>query len=358
MAMSGDVLKSKQHYEILDGLRGVAAIAVVTFHFMEIVISDYSRNFIGHGFLAVDFFFCLSGFVIAYAYDSRIGSMGLKQFFISRLIRLHPLVVLGTVLGLTGFLWDPFTPTPAGYGVGKITLLFLTGILMIPYPVVAERWLNNFNLNAPSWSLFWEYVANIVYGLLLWKLPRRILLVLLCIAAAGLVYVGYTAGNMMGGWSGGTFWQGGARISYGFLAGMLVYRYHIIISNKLGFIGLSVLLLAALMMPHFKYNWLAETGVVLLYFPLLVALGAGAGLHSAVQGLCNFLGKLSYPLYMTHYMVMFVFSGYLLKYKPDNAQITWIVIIGLILLVGFAWLVMVLFDTPVRKYFSNLRGNS
>jgi len=356
--MKGDLLQSKQHYEILDGLRGVAAIAVVTFHFMEIIISDYSKNFIGHGFLAVDFFFCLSGFVIAYAYDSRIGSMGLKAFFTSRLIRLHPLVVLGTVLGLIGFLWDPFTPMPAGYGLGKITLLFLTGILMIPYPVVAERWLNNFNLNAPSWSLFWEYVANIVYGVVLWKLPRRVLLVLLCLAAAWVGYVSYTAGNLMGGWSGETFWQGGARISYGFLAGMLVYRYKIIIKNKLGFIGLSVLLLAALMMPHVKYNWLAEALVVIVYFPLLVALGAGAGLHAKVQGLCNFLGKLSYPLYMTHYMVMFMFAGYLLKYKPDHTQLTWVVIIGLILLIGFAYLVMVLFDTPVRKYLTKLRNIS
>ncbi|MDR3712836.1 MAG: hypothetical protein P4L51_08475 [Puia sp.] len=52
---------------------------------MEIVFSDYSKNFIGHGFLAVDFFFCLSGFVIAYAYDGRIEKMGLVAFFRARL---------------------------------------------------------------------------------------------------------------------------------------------------------------------------------------------------------------------------------------------------------------------------------
>lgn len=85
------ILKTKQHFEILDGLRGIAALAVVTFHFMEVAYSDYSQNFIGHGFLAVDFFFCLSGFVIGYAYDDRIGKMGVAEFFKSRLIRLHPL---------------------------------------------------------------------------------------------------------------------------------------------------------------------------------------------------------------------------------------------------------------------------
>lgn len=71
-----DLLKTKQHFQVLDGLRGVAALGVVVFHFMEWVFPDFSRNFIGHGFLAVDFFFCLSGFVIGYAYDHRIEKLG------------------------------------------------------------------------------------------------------------------------------------------------------------------------------------------------------------------------------------------------------------------------------------------
>src|SRR5215213_4364642 len=92
------VLNTKQHFEILDGLRGIAALAVVIFHFMEWVFTDVSKNFIGHGFLAVDFFFCLSGFVIGYAYDDRIAKMGLRRFFTSRIIRLHPLVIAGSIL--------------------------------------------------------------------------------------------------------------------------------------------------------------------------------------------------------------------------------------------------------------------
>ncbi len=112
---SHEILTTKQHFEILDGLRGIAALSVVTFHFMEIVYSDYSKNFIGHGFLAVDFFFCLSGFVIGYAYDDRIRGMGVLEFFKSRLIRLHPLVILGSVIGLLGFLFDPFGGHPELY---------------------------------------------------------------------------------------------------------------------------------------------------------------------------------------------------------------------------------------------------
>src|SRR6478736_62219 len=106
------ILKTKQHFEILDGLRGIAALSVVAFHFMEWVYTDYSRNFIAHGFLAVDFFFCLSGFVIGYAYDDRMAKMGILEFLQSRLIRLHPLVILGSVLGLLAFLFDPLGGHP------------------------------------------------------------------------------------------------------------------------------------------------------------------------------------------------------------------------------------------------------
>src|SRR3546814_17181341 len=94
-----DTLKTKQHFEILDGLRGIAALAIVIFHFMEWIYADFSENFIAHGFLAVDFFFCLSGFVIGYAYDNRMEKMGILEFFKRRLIRLHPLVIFGAEIG-------------------------------------------------------------------------------------------------------------------------------------------------------------------------------------------------------------------------------------------------------------------
>jgi peptidoglycan/LPS O-acetylase OafA/YrhL len=356
---NSNLLKSKQHYEVLDGLRGVAALVVVTFHFMEMAIFDYSKNFVGHGFLAVDFFFCLSGFVIAYAYDNRIGQMGIAEFFKSRLIRLHPLVVLGSVLGLITFLIDPFFPPPVAYTAGRIALIFILSILMIPNPMMQERTYNLFTFNAPAWSLFWEYVANIVYATVLWRLNKRILLIIALLAAAALAYVGYTAGNVMGGWGKDTFWHGFARVSFSFTAGMVVYRYHGIIKNKLGFGGMSILLLAALLMPYFKLNWLAELLVVTIWFPLLIALGAGAQPGKYARRLCKFSGNLSYPLYMTHYAVIWVFSNYFNKYKPALVpNVALIIIIALPILIGFAWLAMVLYDIPVRRYLSKVRSKN
>jgi peptidoglycan/LPS O-acetylase OafA/YrhL len=351
---STEILKTKQHFEILDGLRGVAALAVVTFHFMEVAYTDYSQDFIGHGFLAVDFFFCLSGFVIGYAYDDRVGKMGILEFFKSRIIRLHPLVIIGSVLGILGFFLDPFAVYPA-YGAGKLILFFLTSVLLIPYPTMTERYFNLFSFNAPAWSLFWEYVANIFYALVLYRIGRRYLLLLTTLAAVVLCFVGYRAGNLMGGWSGGTFWDGGVRISFSFLAGLLIYRSNWIIKNKLGFIGLAILLFLAFVMPFSKWNWLTEPIVVLLYFPLLIALGAGATLTSGFKKLCVFFGKISYPLYMTHYAFIWIFASYFNKYKPATGQLTLIIIIGVLALVGFAYLVMVLYDIPVRRYLTSKR---
>ncbi|BAU55724.1 acyltransferase family protein [Mucilaginibacter gotjawali] len=348
------ILKTKPHFEILDGLRGVAAISVVCFHFMEIVYSDYSKNFIGHGFLAVDFFFCLSGFVIGYAYDDRIGKMGVVEFFKLRLIRLHPLVLSGSVLGLLAFLFDPFGGHPGLYSAGKIVLIFLCSILMIPFGGMADRGFNLFGINPPAWSLFWEYAANIIYAFVLRRLSRGWLLVLLVPAAAGVCMVCFRAGDLMGGWSMTNFWDGGARIAYSFIAGLLVFRSKWIVKNRLGFTGIAVLLFLAFIMPYGKWNRVTEPLAVLLFFPLVVALGAGATLSKGLKKRCVFAGKLSYPLYMTHYAAMFMFNNYLITHKPSAGWLFLIIPTGMLVLVLISWGIMVLYDIPLRQYLTRL----
>lgn len=343
-------LNTKKHFEILDGLRGVAAVAVVIFHFMENVYLDNSKNFIGHGFLAVDFFFCLSGFVIAYAYDDRLKELGMLTFFKLRLIRLHPLVILGSILGLAGFFIDPFVSNAVDYGLGQFLLLFLSSVFLIPFPVMADRGFNLFGLNPPAWSLFWEYLVNIIYAVVLYRISRKYLLWLTLLATLPVCIICFRAGSIMGGWGGPNFWDGCARVSFSFLAGLLVYRSKWIIKNKLGFIGLSILLVLAFVMPYSKWNFITEPIVVIFYFPLLIALGAGTTLTKHLKSLCIFAGKISYPIYMTHYAAIIVFANYYNKYKPDHLQLTFIITIGTLCLIGFAYLLMVIYDLPLRKY--------
>ncbi|WP_041521906.1 acyltransferase family protein [Gilvimarinus agarilyticus] len=349
-------LNNKPHFEILDGLRGLAAVVVVIFHFMEIVVPDFSRIWIAHGFLAVDFFFCLSGFVIAYAYDTRIANMGLLSFIKVRLIRLQPLVVIGSILGLLTFLFDPYSNLYSVYGFKETATLFITSALLIPYPVMPERYFNLFNLNAPSWSLFWEYIANFLYATVLFKLTRKVLAPLVALAAVGLFYVGWNSGNLLGGWSGGTFFDGMARISFSFLMGMLVYRSNWIIKNKLGLLGMSALLMLAFLTPYSEqWNWLVEPLLVVFYFPLLVSLGAGASLSSSHHKINKFSGDISYPLYMTHYPFLWVFANYVVAEQPNTDELRWVIPVSVILLIALAYVVAKFVDFPIRRYLTKQR---
>ncbi len=349
---SPSLLESKAHFEILDGLRGVAALGIVVFHFIE-MYTPHPDDLIAHAYLAVDFFFCLSGFVVAYAYDDRLPKMGLKKFFKQRLIRLHPLVILGTVLGLLGFILDPFFNQWEAYSGWKMVLLFLASILLIPYPIIAERAFNNFGLNAPAWTLFWEYVANLVYALVLHRLKKIWLLLLAIIAAGGIFYVTITAGNISGGWAGSNFWHGGARVAFSFLAGMCIFRYQFIIKNRLGFPLMALLLSLAFFVPfRDSWNWLVEPVIIIFYFPLLVSLGAGTILNPAHRSICKFSGQISYPLYITHYFVLWAFGNYYAQAQPSHQTLAWVIpslIIGQIII---AYLAMKFYDLPIRKWLS------
>ncbi len=348
---NNEFLHTRPHFEVLDGLRGVAAVAVVVFHFMEIAITELSKNFITHAYLAVDFFFCLSGFVIAYAYDNRMLGMGLVTFVKLRLIRLHPLVVTGAVLGLLSYFFDPYSTLVKQYGTGQGILMFLGACFMIPYPIIKERYYNLFHLNPPTWSLFYEYIANVFYALVLCKIGKKLLWILFIIATVAVLFETHRSNGLGGGWGKEVFWGGPVRVSYSFLAGMVVYRMRWIIQSKLGFVSLSVMLLAALLLPYVtSINQYTDAATVLLYFPLLISLGAGAQVSPGLARLCKFSGDLSYPLYMTHYPFVWIFFSYIAVCKPPMSWLEILIPICVLLLIGWAYLIMVTVDIPIRRY--------
>lgn len=349
---SKDLLKTRTHYIVLDGLRGIAAIAVVIFHFMEFVVPDYADSFIGHAYLAVDFFFCLSGFVVAYAYDSRIKKLGTWEFFKMRLIRLQPMVFIGAIIGLLTFLLDPFHHFYAQYGFRETVTMFLSSAFLIPHPAMPERYNNLFYFNPPTWSLFWEYIANIFYAVILWRLHKKILIPLTILAACTLIYTARQFGNLSIGWGAENWIGGAARLFYSFLAGILVYRNQWLIRNRLGFLGIGFLLAVAFLVPYAdSINWITEPLIVLFYFPLLVALGAGVTLSSGTQPVCKFLGDISYPLYMVHYPFLWVFLSYIETQHPTMRQLYVQIPVITCLLIGFAYLVLKTIDEPIRKYY-------
>lgn len=174
---------TKPHYELLDGLRGVAALLVVFYHIFEglsFAAGGTLITTINHGYLAVDFFFILSGFVISYAYDDRLGkTMSLGNFFKRRLIRLHPMIVMGAVIGALTFCiqgsvqWDG-----TKIATSMVMLALLCAMFFIPaVPGVRYEVRGNgemFPLNGPSWSLFFEYIGNILSRYSFIGYPKRL----------------------------------------------------------------------------------------------------------------------------------------------------------------------------------------
>ena len=148
---------TKQHYEILDSLRGVAAVMVVIFHIFETFSGgNHLKQIVNHGYLAVDFFFVLSGFVIGYAYDDRWGKMTLKGFFKRRIIRLHPMIVMGMIIGAIGF-YISASPTVfpgiSSVPAWKLIAIMLIGFTLLPVPNFMDirGWGEMHPLDGPAW---------------------------------------------------------------------------------------------------------------------------------------------------------------------------------------------------------------
>ena len=367
---------TKPHYELLDGLRGVAALLVVFYHIFEglsFAAGGTVITVINHGYLAVDFFFILSGFVISYAYDNRWGkSFTTRNFFKRRLIRLHPMIVMGAVVGLIAFLiqggvkWDG-THVPVTMAILALicTFFFIPAIPGSCYEIRGNG--EMFPLNGPFWSLFFEYIGNILYALFIRRLSDRQLSILVVCLGIGLAWfalfdvVGY---GMIGvGWTLDSlnFFGGLTRMLFPFTLGMLLSRKFHSFKISGAFWICTVILIILFCIPYIEgkspicMNGLFEIACIALIFPVLIRIGAaGKTTDKLSTSICKFLGDISYPLYAIHYPVMYVFYAWLIDNKLYTFGEIWqaavIIYIGCILL---AYSCLKLYDEPVRKWLSS-----
>jgi peptidoglycan/LPS O-acetylase OafA/YrhL len=361
------VLHPKPRYEILDGLRGVAAIMVLGFHVLEAYATSCFDQLLNHAYLAVDFFFLLSGFVIGYAYDDRWGGMSVSHFLKRRVFRLHPMVVFGTLLGVVLFYFGApgLFPLIGGTPLWKVLLYAVLGILLIPTPprIDIRGWQEMYTLDAPVWTLAFEYFANILYALFVKNFSKTALYALVCVSGGATLYLTLTQGDVIGGWTldAHHLHIGFTRLMYPFFAGLLLYRAGRRIGLRHAFLWCSVLLVAVLVVPRIGgpeslwMNGLYEAVVILAVFPLIVAMGAGGTVKGRFASrLCKLLGDMSYPVYLINYPLCYVHTGWVSDTKVTLAEAGWVpwAVFTATLLLSFA--AMKWYDIPVRKWLGRV----
>jgi peptidoglycan/LPS O-acetylase OafA/YrhL len=376
MIQSSSTFKdTKSHYEILDGLRGVASVMVVMFHTLETFTGgDHAKQIINHGYLAVDFFFVLSGFVIGYAYDDRWGKMGISDFFKRRFIRLHPMIIVGMIIGaVTFYLQDSaFFPGINEVPVTSLLLTMLIGFTLIPVPPSMDirGWSEMHPLNGPAWSLFFEYIGNILYALFVRRLSNTILAILVFLAGAALIHLAVTSpsGDLIGGWSldPTQLRIGFTRLLYPFFAGLLLSRVVKPTQISHAFLWCSALLIIILAMPRIGdpstlwMNGLYDSLSIAVVFPFIVYLGASGQVTGRFSRINKFLADISYPIYIIHYPLIYMFMAWVANNKisltgPSPVLITEVIAVSLALLlvtIALAYACVKLYDEPVRKWLT------
>lgn len=369
---------SKPHYALLDGLRGVAALLVVWYHIFEGFQFAGNKpviDFINHGYLAVDFFFILSGFVVGYAYDNRWGkTLTLGGFFRRRLIRLQPMVCMGAVIGAASFLLSGMERWDGTHATLWLTFLaFVCGCLMLPaLPGMPREVRGNgemFPLNGPCWSLFFEYVGNIVYALFIRRLSTRLLALLSFALCCALAWFAVT--DQSGYGSIGVEWTvdrtnilgGSLRMLCPFTMGLLLSRIFKPIHYARGAFWTSAALLLIIFHVSYIYsdgalslNGMFEAACIIAVFPLVVWYAAsGKTTDEASTRICRFLGDISYPLYIVHYPLMYAFYMWLIKTHQYTLHETWPAALAAVSAsIILAWLCLKLYDMPIRKWLRNL----
>lgn len=355
---------SKNHYLILDGLRGIAALMVVIFHILEAHSTSYLDMMMNHGYLAVDFFFLLSGYVIGYAYDDRWNKMTLGGFFKRRLIRLHPMIIVGMIIGAilfyyqAGAYWPAIAETP----VWKMLLIMVIGFTLLPVPLSMDirGWTEMHPLNGPAWSLYFEYIANILYALVVRRFSNTVLAILVFLSGCVLIYLGQEQGDVIGGWAFDLKQTrvGMTRMMYPFFAGLLLSRMVKPAHIKNAFIWSGLLLIVFLSIPrlggaeHLWMNGLYDSLVIIFVFPVIVFLGASGEVMGVSSKISKFLGDLSYPIYITHYPTVYIYFAWVKNSKTPLSESWPMAVLTFSICVLIGYLSLKLYDVPVRKWLT------
>lgn len=340
---------SDRTFRTLDGIRGMAALSIVVLHMPRL----FGGQWLPVASLAVDLFFCLSGFVLAHAYAQRFHEgMTPRDFMVARFIRLYPLYLLGTLLGLVEAV------AAIKYQMGAIPWDWNTFYAALPFSLVMvpSPWGHTlFPFNGVMWSIFFELLINLVWVLFWRRLqsPRTLILVVVISALAFAAFALHRNSINLGlHWQ--TFFGGFARVSFGFFAGVLLYRMRD--KLRLPKIPPILLLIAVPAIFALPLPRPAQLVVAIFVLPWFVAFGSRVEPRGLLESFCKTIGLASYAIYALHRRVFVLGYGFLLQFVQWDAQTAapWVGIAFLVLFVAGCTLVDKIYDAPVRRLLTRL----
>jgi peptidoglycan/LPS O-acetylase OafA/YrhL len=346
----------KKFYDVLDGLRGVAAALIVMRHSFFLWGSSFELH---SSYLAVDLFFVLSGFVLAHAYEKRFeAGMGALDFLRIRFIRLAPLSIFGLAWGFLLYFASMKLSHEPLHPIGFIAVSLILNASMLPAPPGWSSRSLGFPFNGPTWSLFFEMVVNGLYAATYRWLTLRVLAGGVLIAAGGLILSAFGYGALDLGIEWAEFPGGLARVMFSFPLGIIIYRSRM----KLEFIRINPWLLIAFMVISL---WLPvgaairpyyDLLVVILILPAIIAAGARSEAKGMSSQIFRFLGRVSFAIYVLHAPFVPAFgwvAHHALGIRAED-YLPWSGIAFLSLVILFGHLCDRLIDEPARQFLTGL----
>lgn len=338
VSVATNITSRSPYLAALDGLRGVAAVLIVQRHSPEFFGPE-----LGSTYLGLDMFFCLSGFVVANAYEQRLQnrSMTLSRFILLRLIRFWPLYLTATVIMAFGVI-------AKGSDAANVLLSAALNAFFIPTPETLSGSPALFPVLFVAWSLFWELLFCIIYGVLAPRLTMHVLIALLLASFCALCVTGVTFGSLNAGFYWSSFWAGGSRMAFAFSAGVLVFRLRpqFTSGNTIGWISVAVLgvVLITPVTPEWRVSF--DLAVASLVLPGVIWVASSSEMTHRSAAVLTAMGAASYPLYLLH-IPAFRFGEAILEPQGASAIFQGVALVALLL--PLCWAVDRYFDLPVRK---------
>lgn len=348
------VTPPRDHFYALDAMRGIAALMVVCLHEYQ-AFPGLPQPF--SGYLAVDLFFLLSGYVVASAYDRHLASdMSFGTFLKLRLVRLYPLYFIGFAIGLTRALAQVLAgiqPLP--------TDTFVLGALMeftiLPTPMTIG-WPHDalFFLNPPAWSLFFELLINAFFAAFHRHLSQRVLIALLIVSGSSLIYVAseYHSLNMGNYWH--TVIMCVPRVAFPFLMGIFIFKHLPRLPNLPSFWAwpLSLLIVPLLAWNPTGYRVAYDLILAMGAFPIIVTVGAAIRTRGLTTRASKLAGEISYAIYIVHVPTLAMMATIYRRIGAGWGQPPYVGPLIILLATLLALALDRFYDKPVRTWLSRL----